>query len=73
MPLCSDCFVFVGILANGTTWIGPIVVGVMTEITGSMRWGIFSLVVFMAAGMPFIWAVKMDVARQQRLEFEKLD
>lgn len=62
---------FEGVLENATTWIGPIVVGAVLEISGSMRWGIFSLLAFMICGMPFVWAVKMDVAHQQRIDFEK--
>lgn len=52
-------------------WIGPVIVFMVLEVSDSMRLAVFSLVVFMIAGLPFIFYVKMGVARDQRAAFEK--
>lgn len=63
--------VCLGLLENCTTWVGPLIVGSVLNATGSMRWGVFSMVSFLFLGLPFIFWVDVKAAREERLAFEK--
>lgn len=57
----AEYFGFYEIASRGTTWIGPLVFGVVNEITGSQRQAIVSLIVFFIAGTALLLTV--DVRR----------
>ncbi|GMH41413.1 hypothetical protein BSKO_09323 [Bryopsis sp. KO-2023] len=59
-----------GLLENLFSWVGPLVVGVIMDATGSMRSGIVCLSLFVFASIPSIWKVDMEAARKQKQEFD---
>lgn len=62
---------FEGLLENISAWLGPLLIGVLLAVTGSMRWGLFSMLAFILISIPFVWSVKTDVARDQKEEFDR--
>lgn len=57
----AEYFGFYEIAARGTSWIGPLVFGVVNQITGSQRQAIISLIVFFVVGIAMLLTV--DVRR----------
>ena len=59
-----------GILELGTSWIGPLIIGLILDLTGSIRWGCFSMVVIMLAALPFLFRVNLNTASEERSNVE---
>ena len=59
-----------GILELGTSWIGPLVIGVIVDRTGSIRWGCFSMTLVMLPALPFLFKTNLDTAGDQKLKVE---
>lgn len=57
----GEYFGFYEIASRGTTWIGPLLFGVVNQITGSQRQAIISLILFFVAGIAVL--VTVDVRR----------
>jgi len=54
-----------------TAWIGPLLTGIVLSNTGSLRWGIFTCIIFAIVGTPLLCKVDAEVGRQQKKEYEK--
>lgn len=67
----STIMSFEGLLENCTTWIGPLVVGGILDMTDNLRFGLFSLEFFMVAALPFVFYANVEKGREQRLEVEQ--
>ena len=57
----AEYFGFYEIASRGTTWIGPLVFGLVNQITGSQRQAIISLILFFVIGIAVLFTV--DVRR----------
>lgn len=57
---------FEGLLENCTTWIGPLIVGGLLDLTDSIRFSLFSLEVFCLMGLPFVLFVSLQKGRDQK-------
>lgn len=57
----AEYFGFYEISSRGTSWIGPLLFGIVNEITGSQRQAILSLIVFFVVGIALTLGV--DVRR----------
>ncbi len=57
----GEYFGFYEIASRGTTWIGPLLFGIVKQMTGSQRQAIISLIVFFVAGIAVL--VTVDVRR----------
>lgn len=55
----AEYFSLYEISSGGTSWIGPLLFGLVYQLTGSYRGGIVSLVVFFAAGFAVLARVPM--------------
>ncbi|MFT7600818.1 MAG: UMF1 family MFS transporter [Acidimicrobiales bacterium] len=55
----AEYFGFYEIAARGTSWIGPLVFGVVNQITGSQRQAILSLIVFFVVGLILLLPVRV--------------
>ena len=60
----AEFFSFYEISERGTSWIGPLLFGLVTQATGSMRTAIFSLIVLFVAGLVLL--LRVDVPRAIR-------
>lgn len=60
----AEYFGFYEIAARGTSWLGPLVFGVVNQITGSQRQAILSLIVFFVIGLGLLATV--DVQRGEK-------
>jgi UMF1 family MFS transporter len=60
----AEFFSFYEISERGTSWIGPLLFGLVTQATGSMRTAIFSLIVLFVAGL--LMLITVDVPRAIR-------
>ncbi|QDZ21603.1 MFS domain-containing protein [Chloropicon primus] len=61
-----------GILELGTSWIGPLVIGLIVDLTGSIRWGCFSMLFVMLPALPFLFKTSLAVASDQKMDVEKM-
>ncbi len=53
----AEFFGFYEIASRGTTWVGPLLFGIVNEITGSQRQAIISLIVFFVVGTALLFTV----------------
>lgn len=64
----AEFFSFYEISERGTSWMGPLVFGLVNQLTGSMRLGILSLIVFFVLGLALLIPVnvKRAIAEAER-------
>jgi UMF1 family MFS transporter len=60
----AEFFSFYEIIERGTSWLGPFVFGVVNQLTGSLRVGLLSVIVFFVLGLALL--VTVNVARAMR-------
>ena len=58
----AEFFSFYEISDKGTSWIGTMLFGVVTQLTGSMRTAIFSLIVLFVSGLLLLITVNVPLA-----------
>ena len=58
----AEFFSFYEISDKGTSWTGPLLFGLVTQATGSMRAGIFSLIVLFVGGLALLVTVNVPRA-----------
>ncbi len=63
-------FSFFGISGKFASAIGPLIFGLAVFLTGSLRLGILSLLIFFAAGFVLLWNVNEAEGRREALRFE---
>ncbi|MCW1968160.1 MAG: MFS transporter [Anaerolineae bacterium] len=61
----AEFFSFYEISERGTSWFGPLVFGLVNQITGSMRLGILSLIVFFVLGLILLIPVNVKKAIEE--------
>jgi UMF1 family MFS transporter len=66
----SEFFSFYEISERGTSWLGPLLFGVVNQITGSLRLGILSLLVFFVVGLIILVFVNVQQAITQAQQHE---
>lgn len=57
----AEFFSFYEVSERGTSWLGPFVFGVVNQMTGSLRLGILSVIIFFIIGLAIL--VTVNVAR----------
>ena len=64
----AEFFSFYEISERGTSWMGPLVFGLVNQLTGSMRLGILSLIFFFVVGLALLIPVnvKRAIAEAER-------
>jgi MFS transporter, UMF1 family len=68
----SEFFSFFGISGKFASAVGPLIFGLAVFLTGSLRLGILSLIVFFLVGFVLLLTVNEGEGRRQALEFETL-
>jgi MFS transporter, UMF1 family len=58
----AEFFSFYEISDKGTSWMGPLIFGLVTQWTGSMRTAIFSLIVLFVSGLLLLLTVNVPLA-----------
>ena len=58
----AEFFSFYEISERGTSWMGPLVFGLVNQLTGSMRLGILSLIFFFVVGLALLIPVNVKRA-----------
>jgi len=58
----AEFFSFYEISERGTSWIGPLIFGLTNQLSGSLRYGILSLIIFFVAGLIILPFVNVDKA-----------
>lgn len=66
----AEFFSFFGISGKFASAIGPLIFGLAVFLTGSLRLGILSLLIFFAAGFVLLWKVDEATGRAEALRFE---
>ncbi len=64
----AEFFAFFGVSGKFASVFGPLIYGILIAITGSVRSGILSVLLFFVAGMAILWAVdeKRGIEEKQR-------
>ena len=60
-----------GILELGTAWVGPLVIGLIVDLSGSIRWGCFSMTFVMLPALPFLFRTDLALASEQKVAVEE--
>lgn len=71
----AEFYSFYEISERGTSWIGPLIFGIVNQLTGSLRYGILSVIFFFIAGLvilPFVNVVK-GMADVKKYEAERTE
>jgi UMF1 family MFS transporter len=63
-------FSLVGVCTVGFAWVGSVVFAGVWSATGSPRWGVLAVVIFVAVGLVFVGAFDFDAAQERRKEIE---
>ena len=58
----AEFYSFYEISERGTSWIGPLIFGLANQLSGSLRYGILSLIIFFVAGLIILPFVRVDKA-----------
>jgi MFS transporter, UMF1 family len=58
----AEFFSFYEVSDKGTSWIGTLIFGLVTQWTGSMRTAIFSLIVLFVSGLLLLTTVNVPLA-----------
>lgn len=68
----SEFFGFFELTDKGSSWVGPLVVGIVAQATDSLRFGLFSIVPFLL--FPLFGMKNLDVAQgiKEKIEYEKI-
>jgi len=61
----AEFFSFYEVSERGTSWLGTFIFGIANQISGSMRIGILSVLVFFLLGLLILPKVKIDLAIEQ--------
>jgi MFS transporter, UMF1 family len=61
----AEFFSIYEISERGTSWIGPLLFGLVNQLTGSLRLAILALIVFFVGGLLLLW-LRVDVPRAIR-------
>jgi UMF1 family MFS transporter len=67
----AEFFSFFGISGKFASALGPLIFGAAVFLTGSLRTGILSLIVFFAGGAALLLSVNEEQGRRQALEFDQ--
>ena len=68
----AEFFSFFGISGKFASAIGPLIFGLAVYLTGSLRAGILSLIVFFLTGLGLLLFINENEGRRQALEFDTL-
>mmetsp|Transcript_11196 Transcript_11196/g.23347 ORF Transcript_11196/g.23347 Transcript_11196/m.23347 type:complete len:187 (-) Transcript_11196:102-662(-) len=66
----STVMSFDGLLNTLTSWVGPLLVAIILDSTGSLRWGVLSSIVFAAIGLPLLLRFDPQKGIEERDKFE---
>jgi len=66
----AEFFSFFGISGKFASAVGPLIFGLAVYLTGSLRYGILSLIVFFLAGLILLLFINENEGRRQALEFD---
>ena len=64
----AEFFGFYAVAGKFASIFGPLIYGLILSITGSLRKGILSLILFFAAGMIILWSVDEEKGRLEKLQ-----
>jgi len=65
----SEFFSLYELTDKGSAWAGPVVLTVVREATGNLRWGLFAIVFFFVVGAIFLFFVDPKVGGMQAADF----
>ncbi|MCC6476507.1 MFS transporter, partial [bacterium] len=66
----AEFFSFFAISGKFASAVGPAIFGIAVWITGSLRLGMLSLLIFFLAGARLLWTVKESRGREEALAFD---
>lgn len=69
----SEFFSLYEITDRGSSWFGPLMVGVFSGAFGNVRYGFFVLIIFLAISWPILWLVDPVKGRKDAKDFEVID
>ncbi len=49
---------------QSSSFLGPLLVGLIADLTGNIRWSFFFLVGMVWAGRPILWFINVDKGRE---------
>jgi UMF1 family MFS transporter len=64
----AEFFGFYAVAGKFASILGPLIYGLILSITGSLRKGILSLILFFAVGMIILWSVDEEKGRLEKLQ-----
>ena len=68
----AQFFSFYEITDKGTSWLGPLLVGVVNQATGNFRLAFFCITFFFWIGGPLLYWVNLDKARQDAIKVDTM-
>ncbi|MCC7163604.1 MAG: MFS transporter [Anaerolineae bacterium] len=67
----AEFFSFYEVSERGTSWLGPFVFGVVNQMTGSLRVGLLSVIIFFVIGLALLFTVNVPQAVHEAKAEEK--
>jgi UMF1 family MFS transporter len=66
----AEYYSFYEVSERGTSWTGPLIFGLANQLTGSLRWGILSLIFYFIAGLIILPMVNVQKATDDLKKYE---
>jgi UMF1 family MFS transporter len=66
----AEYFSFYEVSDKGTAWLGPLVLGIVFDATGSFRQAFVYLEIFFILGLILLWFVDVPKALEEKREFD---
>lgn len=63
--LQGEFFSLFEITDKGSSWMGPIAVGLIQQVTGSIRYGIFYVLIMLTVPLALLWRVDEEVGMHE--------
>lgn len=68
----AEFYSFYEVSERGTSWTGPLIFGLANQLTGSLRWGILSLIFYFIAGLIVLPMVNVHKAMEDVKNYDTM-
>ena len=67
----AEFFALYSITDKGSSWLGPLVVGFIGDLTHNMRYSFVFLLIFMAIPVVIVWFINVNKGREEAKDFAR--
>ena len=65
----TEFFALYEVTDKGSSWVGPVLVGLCGDVLGDVRWGFVVLAVMVGVSVPMVWMVNVEKGKREAKVF----